>query len=54
MVIFENGFENGIVLSANRLDTRKVQNDEQIKFIQKIMYIFVDIFHSLPSKVIVY
>ena len=34
-------------LSANRLETRKIQNGRQIRFILKIVDIFVDIFHSL-------
>ena len=40
-----------IVLLSNRLGTRKIQNSGQIKIIQKIMDIFVDIFQftvSLP------
>ena len=36
-------------MSPNRLGTRKIQNGGGIKFIQKIMDIFGDIFHSLPS-----
>ena len=38
-----------MVLSTNRLGTRKIQNGGWTKFLQKIMDIFVDIFHSLPS-----
>ena len=38
-----------VVLSGNRLGSRKIQTGKQIQFIQKIMDIFVDIFHSLPS-----
>ena len=44
-----------VVLSANRLGTKKIQNGGHIKFIQKIMDIFVDIFPQFTaSKVIVY
>ena len=44
-----------VVLSANTLGRRKIQNGGQIKFIQKIMDIFVNMFHSKTvSKVIVY
>ena len=38
-------FENS--LSDNRLETRKIQNGGEIKFILKIVDIFVDIFHNL-------
>ena len=38
-----------VFLSANRLGTGKIHNCGQIKFIQKMMDIFMDIFHSLPS-----